>query len=87
MGTAADPACEAKTSDQNGYVPTREGDKTMRTASLTTRPATPTPNFHGAAITAADGREIPISEEMVRASLAKLHVEWCKRKAQQKDSA
>ena len=58
----------------------------MRTASLTSQPPAPVRDFHGAAIISADGREIPITEDMVCASLAKLHFEWCKSKAQQRDS-
>ena len=37
----------------------------------------PEPDFHGAAVVTADGREIPITEDMVRESLNSLHQAWC----------
>jgi len=33
-------------------------------------------NFHGAAVIGADGREIPITEEMVSETLFALHDQW-----------
>ena len=36
----------------------------------------PERDFHGAAVIAPDGREIPITEEMVSRSLAALDASW-----------
>ena len=69
----------------------------MQTASVNVQPARSVldvpirdclvPDFHGAAIIGTDGRETPITEEMVRTSLAKMHFEWCKRKADHNSDA
>ena len=53
----------------------------MRYAHSREKDSTATPNFHGAGIIGTDGREVPITEEMVSQSLFALHDQWQRARA------